>query len=103
GPAKPRIRGGRGANRRASIASFPCRPARPVAYKLEVKVLDRVSGQTVSRQEEFRSKPQSRAVGKRGAPVLTFFAHEKADWRALKRPRLEFRSAGRQCLGRRNS
>jgi hypothetical protein len=30
----------------------------PGAYKLEVKVLDRVSGQTVSRQAEFRIKPQ---------------------------------------------
>jgi hypothetical protein len=30
----------------------------PGAYKLEVKVLDRVSGQTVSREAEFRIKPQ---------------------------------------------
>ena len=59
-------------NRLIPLAAFV-----PGRYMLQVNIQDRVSGQALSR------------VGKHGAPVLTFFLHEKAHWRALEWPRLQ--------------
>jgi hypothetical protein len=74
-------------NRLIPLAAFV-----PGRYMLQVNIQDRVSGQALSREAEFQIVPESSPdarVGKHGAPVLTFFLHEKAHWRALEWPRLQ--------------